>query len=128
MNANERETLNRLYDSVLRAAFEVANVLGAGFLEKVYERSLMRELALQDLRCRAQVPVRIHYKGGRVGDYFADILVEEKLIVELKCVAALANEHLAQCLNYLRATDLRLALIVNFQRPKLEYERIVNKF
>jgi GxxExxY protein len=127
MNTNEK-TINELYDAVLRVAFEVSNVLGAGFLEKVYELALIRELALSGLRCRAQAALRIHYKGTRVGNYFADLLVEDKLIVELKCVERLAPEHLAKCLNYLRATDLRIALLVNFERPRLEYKRVLNGF
>ena len=122
MNANERESLIHL---VVGAIYEVSNVLGAGFLEKVYERALVRELQARGLKAETQVPCPIAYKGDCVGEYFIDILVEDYLPVELKCVEHLANEHLAQCLNYLRATDKSIALLVNFQRPKVEWKRVV---
>jgi len=104
MDANQRESNDRAYleslvERVIGAAYEVANVLGAGFLEKVYERALLKELALRGLDAAAQVPFPVSYKGHGVGDYFADILVEERLIVEVKCVDAFANEHMAQCIN-----------------------------
>jgi GxxExxY protein len=70
----------------------------------------------------------VAYKGHSVGDYFADILVEDVLIVELKCVERLAGEHMAQCLNYLRASNIGLCLLVNFQKPKVEWKRIINRF
>ena len=103
---------------MLGAVFEVSNTLGSGFLEKVYERALLRELALRGLRASAQFPLPVTYKGHPVGEYFADILVEDKLVVELECVDRLANEHTAQCLNYLRASNLGLCLPVNFQIPE----------
>ncbi len=68
------------------------------------------------------------YKGHSVGEYFADILVEDVLVVELKCVDRLASEHTAQCLNYLRASGLTVCLLVNFQRPKVEWKRVVHRF
>ena len=108
--------------------FEVSNVLGSGFLEKVYERALMRELAFRGVHAKAQVPMRVNYKGKEVGDYYADILVEGKLVIELKCVDGLCSEHLAQCLNYLRATGLSIALLVNFQKPRVEHKRILYNF
>jgi GxxExxY protein len=120
-----RDELVALCERVVGAVYEVANTLGAGFLEKVYERALVRELTLRGLRAEAQVPLPVYYKGSAVGEYFADILVEGVLIVELKCVSSLADEHLAQCLNYLKATNGRLALLVNFQHPKVEWKRVV---
>jgi GxxExxY protein len=114
-----------LTSCVLAAIFEVSNTLGAGFLEKVYEQALMKELALRGIRARQQAPIKVYYKGELVGDYLCDILVEEHLLIELKCVNRLANEHLAQCLNYLRACSHRLCLLVNFQQPKVEWKRIV---
>jgi GxxExxY protein len=113
---------------VLGAVFEVSNTLGAGFLEKVYERSLLRELGLRGLRASAQASFAISYKDQNVGEYFADILVEGVLLVELKCVERLANEHTAQCLNYLRASGRTVCLLVNFQKPKVEWKRIVHEF
>ena len=102
MNANERELLNSIAECVVGAAYEVSNTLGAGFLEKVYERALVVECRQRGIRAIPQAPVAVSYKGEQVGEYFADILVEDGLIVELKCAAALSDEHLAQCLNYLR--------------------------
>ena len=104
---------------------EVSNTLGAGFLEKVYERALLKELVLRGMRAKAQVSFPVSYKGQIVGEYFADLVVEDVLVVELKCVERLANEHTAQCLNYLRASGRTVCLLVNFQRPKVEWKRIV---
>ena len=114
-----------LTEAVIGAAFEVANVLGAGFLERVYERALLRELALRGVKAKAQVPFRVCYKGQYVGEYLADLVIEEKLIVELKCVERFANEHLAQCINYLKVSGLQVALLINFQRPKVEWKRVL---
>ena len=128
MDANEREYLNKLAEQVVGAAYEVANNLGPGFLEKVYERALLVELRMRGIKAIAQAPIELFYKGEPIGDYFADILVEDVLIVELKCADTFANEHLAQCLNYLKATKRRLALIFNFQKPRVEWKRVVHDF
>ncbi|HYL77384.1 MAG TPA: GxxExxY protein [Bryobacteraceae bacterium] len=125
MNA---DTLDLLTEQVLGAVFEVSNALGVGFLEKVYERALLKELGLRGIRAAGQVSLTVTYKGHSVGEYFADILVEDVLVVELKCVERLCNEHTAQCLNYLRASGRRVCLLVNFQRPKVEWKRIVHEF
>jgi len=122
MNANEREST---VEKSIGAIYEVSNVLGAGFLEKVYERALLRELAMAGLHAQAQVRFPVVYKGQCVGEYLADIIVENEIVVELKCVESFTNEHLAQCINYLKATNLKLALLVNFQKPKVEWRRIV---
>src|SRR5882762_9014633 len=119
MNTDERG-FDTLTERVLGAVFEVSNTLGAGFLEKVYERALLRELSIQGIRATSQTSFSITYKGRNVGDYFADILVEDMLVVELKCVESFAKEHTAQCLNYLRASGLTVCLLVNFQKPKVE--------
>lgn len=110
------------------AVFEVSNTLGAGFLEKIYERALLKELALRGIRATAQASFPVTYKGHHLGEYFADILIEDVLVVELKCVERLANEHTAQCLNYLRASGRTVCLLVNFQKPKVEWKRIVHGF
>jgi GxxExxY protein len=88
----------------------------------------MRELGLRGIRAKAQVSMAVTYKGCLVGEYFADIVVEDVLVVELKCVDRLANEHTAQCLNYLRASNLGLCLLVNFQNSKVEWNRIIQGF
>jgi GxxExxY protein len=128
MDANERESLNLLFEKVVGAVYEVANTLGSGFLEKVYERALKTELNSRGINVEDQAPIQIHYKGKNVGDYYADLLVEDKLIVELNCVDTLSNEHFAQTLNYLKATGHHVALLVNFQYPKVEWKRIVQNF
>ena len=128
MNADERGYLDSLSERVIGAAFDVANTLGAGFLEKVYERALLVELSLQGIKAVAQPSFGVTYKGRAVGEYFADILVEDLLVIELKCVERLANEHTAQCINYLRASGMTLCLLINFQKPKVEWKRIVCEF
>jgi GxxExxY protein len=125
MNTDKADPLT---EAVLGAVFEVANTLGTGFLEKVYERALLRELLLRGIRARAQASLTVTYKGESVGQYSADLLVEETLVIELKCVDRLGNEHIAQCLNYLRASGKRYCLLINFQKTKVEWKRIVHGF
>ena len=117
-----------LTESVIGAILEVSNVLGAGFLEKVYQQALLKELKLRGIRATAEAPFSVNYKGQCVGHYFADILVEEVLVIELKCVDRLADEHVAKCLNYLRASGRSVCLLVNFQRPKAMWRRIVDRY
>ena len=92
----ERASLEALVQTVIGAAYEVSNVLGAGFLEKVYERALMEEIRLRGLQATAQTPFPVAYKGKPVGMYAADLVVDGRLIVEVKCVEQFSNEHLAQ--------------------------------
>jgi len=105
--------------------FEVYRQLGCGFLEKVYEKSLLTELALQGLQAQAQVPVTVQYKNVVVGEYFADIVVENCVIIELKAQQNLPPASKAQLLNYLRATGLHLGMLVNFAFPKASVKRVV---
>ena len=114
-----------LVGRVLGAVFEVANTLGAGFLEKVYERALLRELRLRGISVASQVTFPVVYKNLCVGEYLADIVVDNALVIELKCVDRLTNEHMAQCLNYLRASGMSLCLLINFQKPTVEWKRVV---
>ena len=116
---------DKITESVIGAAFEVANVLGAGFLEKVYECALLAELSARGLHAKAQVTFPVKYKGRSVGDYIADLVVEDRVIVELKCVERFAPEHMAQCINYLKASGRPVALLINFQRSKLQWKRLV---
>jgi GxxExxY protein len=125
VNQEIPESLNALIEAVVGAAYEVSNTLGAGFLEKLYERALINELTLRGLQAQAQVPYPVSYKGQIVGEYVADLLVDARLIVELKCVDRFAPMHLAQCLSYLHASALNVALLINFQHPKVEWRRIV---
>jgi GxxExxY protein len=125
---NDQCGFDSLTERVLGAVFEVSNTLGAGFLEKVCERALLIELGIRGIRASAQTSFPVTYKGRSAGEYFADILVEEVLVIELKCVDRPANEHTAQCLNYLRASGRTLCLLINFQKPKVEWRRIVQAF
>jgi GxxExxY protein len=117
-----------LTGKILEACFEVSNELGAGFLESVYEKALLVALRQKDLNVESQVKLQVMFRGIVVGDYFADILVENKILLELKAVNALTKEHFAQILNYLKATNLEVGLIINFGNSKLEYRRFDNKF
>ena len=128
MNTDERGFFDSLTERVIGAVLEVSNTLGAGFLERVYQRALLTELGLRGIRATPQASFTVTYKGHSVGEYFADILVEDVLVVELKCVERQANELTAQCLNYLRASGRTLCLLVNFQKPKVEWKRIVLGF
>ena len=94
MTTDEGEYLESLTERVIAAIFEVSNTLGAGFLEKVYERALLKEFALRGISAVAQASFTVVYKGQSVGEYCTDILVEDVLVVELKCVERLANEQL----------------------------------
>jgi GxxExxY protein len=122
MDTDEHRSIT---EAILGAVFEVSNVLGCGFLEKVYERALFKELTARGLGVEAQVSLPVLYKGELIGEYLADLVVEGKVLVELKCVDHFAPEHMAQCLNYLKASGLHLALLINFQKPKVEWKRIV---
>jgi GxxExxY protein len=110
---------------IIGAAFEVYNLLGYGFLEKVYENALIRELQLRGLHATDQYPIKVIYKDVEVGDYSADILVEDKVIVELKTGEAFNPVHEAQLLNYLKATGIKVGLLINFGPQKCEHKRLV---
>jgi GxxExxY protein len=107
------------------AVFEVNRVLGHGFLEKVYENALLVELRLRGLKAGSQIPIKVKHKDNLVGEYVADILVEGNVIVELKAVEKLEKIHEAQLLNYLRATGMKVGLLVNMRYPKAEVKRMV---
>jgi GxxExxY protein len=128
MHTNEHESLDKLIEKVVGAAYEVGNVLGCGFLEKVYARSLLHELAMRGLEVRSQVVFPLTYKRQPVGDYIADLVVNDQLIVELKCVEQFSDEHMAQCINYLKASGIRFALLINFKHPRIKWKRIIYGF
>jgi GxxExxY protein len=109
--------------AVIGCAFEVINELGAGFLESVYEKALLLALRQKGLSAISQHPVKVMFRGHCVGDFYADIFVEEKAIVELKAVKAITPEHQAQIINYLNATGIEVGLLINFGKAKLEYKR-----
>lgn len=129
MNTDEqREELNRITEKIIGCAYTVASSLGSGFLEKVYENALVHEVKKAGLEVSQQHTIQVQYDGIIVGDYVADLFVEQKVLVELKAVKALDSIHHAQCMNYLKATGNTICLLINFGSPKLEVRRIVNQF
>jgi GxxExxY protein len=114
-----------LTQKILKASFAVHNALGAGFLEKVYSNALMLELRSMGLNCNPEVAFRVKYKNVIVGDYCADLVVESRALVELKACTGLDSVHDAQILNYLKASGIRVGVLMNFAKPRLEYRRFV---
>jgi len=114
-------------ETVIGCAFEVVKELGAGFLESVYQNALLIALRQRGLQVLCQHPVRVMFRGEGVGDFYADLLVEGKVIVELKAVKAIAPEHQAQIINYLIATGIEVGLLINFGNQKLEYKRFTRR-
>jgi len=113
-------------EKIIGCAYTVANILGSGFLEKVYENALAHELRKAGLDVLQQAAIPVMYDGVTVGEYVADLLVDNEILVELKAVKALDNIHFAQCMNYLKATGLTVCLLINFGTPRIEVKRIVN--
>lgn len=101
-------------DKIIKAFYNVYNSLGYGFLEKVYENAMMIELRKMDLQVQKQVPIKVYYEEQLVGQYYADIMVEKTIIVELKAAEGLCEEHEFQLINYLKATELEIGLLINF--------------
>jgi GxxExxY protein len=120
------DRLNDLSRRVIGCALTVLNTLGAGFLEKVYENALAFELGAVGLSVAQQVGARVYYCDVVVGEYFVDLLVEDVLLVELKTAKALDEAHRIQCVNYLKATGLRLCLLLDFGKSRLEIKRVAN--
>ena len=110
---------------LIGAAFEVHNVLGYGFLERVYQRAMQVELTLRKVKVELEPKLQVHFKGVIIGDYAADLLVEDRTVVELKADPEYQPAHEAQLLNELKATQVRLGYLINFGRTKVEYKRMV---
>lgn len=117
--------LNAISEKIIGCAFTVSNTLGAGFLEKVYENALTIELRKAGMNVEQQFPLKVLYCGIVVGDYLADLVVENEILIELKTINAISEVHQAKCINYLKATGYRLCLLINFAKPKIEIKRIV---
>jgi len=115
-----------LVDSIVSCAYKVGRILGCGFLEKVYENALKIELTASGLKIETQKPIKVYYEGQVVGDYYADILVADDIVLELKAVKTIENIHFAQCQNYLKATGKKLGLVINFGEEKVKVRRVVN--
>ncbi len=114
-----------LSEQVIGCAIEVSNTLGAGFLESVYENALCEEMVRNGLHFQRQKSLQVKYKGKVVGNYIADFVVEDRLLLELKALSRLSGEHEAQVMNYLKASGLSVGLLFNFGVPKLSFKRIV---
>ena len=128
VNFMNRDELNKISERIINAAYKVSNTLGAGFLEKVYENALAHQLIKDGMRIEQQRPIKVYYDDVVVGDYFADLIAEGIVIVELKTARRIEDIHLAQTLNYLKVTGLKLGLILNFGKPKVEIKRVANNF
>ncbi len=123
-----RDELDAVSERIIGAAYKVSNTLGAGFLEKVYENALAHQLRKDGMKIEQQRPIKVYYDNLVVGEYFADLIAEGTVIVELKAVKNIEDIHLAQTLNYLKVTGLKLGLIINFGKPRVEIKRVVNNF
>ncbi|MBX3423896.1 MAG: GxxExxY protein [Pirellulaceae bacterium] len=110
-------------EKIIGCALEVISELGAGFLESVYEKALAIALQEKGLRVHCQHPIHVHFRQRIISEFYADLLVEGKVIVELKAARAIAREHQARIINYLKATAIEVGLLINFGNPKLEYKR-----
>ena len=122
----DRYRLNHISEKIIGCTFSVSNALGAGFLEKVYQNALLIELVNAGLQAEKEKQIQVLYKNQVVGDYFADILVNQQVIIEIKAVQSLNEIHQAQLLNYLKATNLSLGLLINFGTPKIQIKRMIN--
>lgn len=114
-------------NKIIKCFFEVYNNLGYGFLEKVYERALFKELTEKGFSCERQKEIKVHYKEEEVGDYYADIIVDKEIILELKAAESLCKDHEYQLINYLRATNIEIGLLLNFEeKPEIRRKIFTN--
>ena len=125
MNTDEHG-LDGITERIIGCSYSVSNTLGTGFLERVYENALAHELRKAGSVVEQQKAVAVRYDGIIVGEYVADLVVDQAVIVEVKTAKALDSSHVAQCLNYLRATGLKVSLLINFGQPKVEVKRVTN--
>ncbi len=117
--------LNEITGKVIGCIYKVSNTLGGGFVEKVYQNATALEIGKNGLLVQQQFPIVVKYDGVVIGEFFADLLVEKTVLVELKAVKLLEEVHVAQCLSYLRATNLPVCLLISFYRLKVEIRRII---
>ena len=129
MNTDERRLeLNEITEKIIGCAFKVGNTLGCGFLEQVYQNSLVHELRKTGMLVEPQFTVYVFYDDIIVGKFIPDVLVERAVLVELKAIKSIGEREMAQCLNAIKATKLTVCLLINFGNPKVEIKRIVNNF
>lgn len=126
-NVNDEKILYKdLSYKIMNSAFEVQNILGSGLTENIYEEALCHEFDLEWIKYKRQVPVDIFYKNKQIGRYVIDLIVENQIVLELKSVSALHESHDAQIISYIKATKLKLGILINFGQAKVEYKRILN--
>jgi len=115
-------------EGIIAAFYEVYNGLGYGFLERVYQNALFQELKRRGFSCEAQKHIEVYFKGCKVGDYYADILVNQSIILELKAAESLCREHELQLINYLKSTEIEVGLLLNFgERPQFKRKVFANE-
>jgi len=124
MNTDEHR-LNNITERIICCAYNVSNRLGCGFLGKVYENALAHEIRKNGMNVEQQYPTQVFYDGESVGEFFADLFIENSVLVEIKVVKSFEDVHTAQCINYLKATGLPICLLLNFAKPRVEIKRIV---
>ncbi len=122
---DSKDEINRITEKIIGCAYKVANELGCGFLEKVYENALAYEIGKVGLKVEQQKQIKVFYDKIEVGFYETDLVVQDAVLVELKGVKNLDEAHKAQCLNYLKATNLKICLLINFGNPRVEVKRFV---
>lgn len=116
--------LDKITERIIGCAYKVSNILGIGFIEKVYENAHFHEMKKDGLKVVQHYPIKVNYDGVVVGEFFLDMLVNDLVIVELKAVSTLTNDHMAQAFNYLRATGFPACLLINFGQPKIQLRRL----
>ena len=121
----QRQEVNEITRKIIGCAYQVSNTLGIGFIEKVYENALAHVIRKSGLKVVQQHPIKVVYDEIIVGEFFIDLLVGDRVLVELKAVSMLVDNHTAQALNYLRASSLEICLLINFGRPKVEVKRLL---
>jgi GxxExxY protein len=117
--------INSLTEKIIGCAYKIGNTLGCGFLESVYQRAMAIELARAGLQVIQQHPIKVRYEGEVVGDFFADFVVDNTVLIELKAVKTFEEIQFAQCINYLKATGLKICLLINFGATRIQLKRIV---
>jgi len=123
---NDKYIHSDITAEILNVAFEVHKIIGSGFVESVYLRSMIIEFGLRSIEADSEIELPIYYKSIRVGSRRADLLIKKKIIVELKAVTELNDIHLAQAINYLEAFNLEVGLLINFGSKNLQYKRVIN--
>jgi GxxExxY protein len=117
-------SINQITEKIIGCSYTVSNALGCGFLEKVYENALAHELRKAGFKVLQQHEIKVFYDGVEVGKYVADLFIEDSVIVEVKAISSLDEAQKAQCLNYLKATSLKVGLLINFGKPRIEIKRV----